>query len=112
MYEVTTESAKLDFSPTGWPGVTMKLLNRGDAAGGTTGIMKMAPGSTIPAHRHTTADQSVYVLEGEIIDAGQTFGPGTLIVAKKNAPHGPHTTTTGCTLLSVYHGPPDFVAVD
>jgi quercetin dioxygenase-like cupin family protein len=112
MYDLTTDAASLDWSPTGWVGVTMKLLNRGDNGAGVTGLMQLAPGSVIPSHRHTTADQSVYILEGDLIDAGVTYGPGTLIVAKAGTPHGPHATKGGCVLLSIYHGTPDFVAVE
>jgi quercetin dioxygenase-like cupin family protein len=112
MYDLTTDASSLDWSPTGWAGVTMKLLNRGDNGGGTTGLMRLDAGSVIPAHRHTTADQSVYILEGDLIDAGVTYGPGTLIVAKAGTPHGPHSTKGGCVLLSIYHGTPDFVVVE
>lgn len=113
MYDLTTDTNAIDWSPTGWAGVTMKLLSRGDTGGGVTGIMRLSPGSTVPAHRHSQADQSVYVLEGDLIDeGGVTYGPGTLIVAKANTPHGPHATKNGCVLLSVYHGTPDFVVVE
>ena len=110
MYETTIDSATMDWSPTGWTGVTMKLLQREGANGGMTGMLRMAPGSTIPAHRHTKADQSVFVVEGDLVEDGVTYGPGTFLVAKAGTPHGPHGTKNGCVLLSIYDGVPDFVA--
>ena len=89
----------------------MKMLQQVESTGGMTGMMRMEAGSSIPAHRHTHADQTVFVVEGDLVDDGATYGPGTLLVAKAGTPHGPHTSTTGCVLLSTSSGPPDFVPV-
>ncbi|MDB5297825.1 MAG: hypothetical protein JWO31_3808, partial [Phycisphaerales bacterium] len=60
MYEIATDTSALPWSPTGWPGVSMKVLQRVEATGGMTGLTRMAAGSTIPAHRHTHTDQTVF----------------------------------------------------
>lgn len=112
MYDVTTDTAALDWSPTGWPGVSMKMIRHDESTGGVTGMMRLAPGSTIPAHRHTQSDQIMYILEGDLTEANVTFGPGTYLVAKAGSPHGPHGTTNGCVLLSIYPGTPDFVPAE
>ena len=115
MYQKTLDTAALAWSPTGWPGVWMKVLQQGDlAGGGMSGMMRMEPGSTvksIPAHRHTHADQTVFVIEGDLVEAGVTYGPGRFLLAKAPASHGPHASPGGCVLLSTYFGTPDFVAV-
>ena len=112
MYETTIDSAALPWSPTAWPGVSMKALRPpGADGGGMTGLLRMAAGSTIPAHRHTHADQMVFVVEGDLVEHGVSYGPGSFIVAKAGAAHGPHGTAGGCVLLSWYAGPPDFVPV-
>lgn len=111
MYETKTDTSALAWSPTGWSGVSMKMLQQGESTGGMIGIMRMEAGSSIPAHSHTHADQAVFVIEGDLIDEGVTYGPGSFLVAKAGTPHGPHSSSGGCVLLSTYFGKPDFVPV-
>lgn len=120
MYQIKLDTAALPWSPTGWPGVSMKMLGQdlrsasdaaGGGAGGMCGMMRMEAGSSIPAHQHTHADQAVFVIEGTIVEEGITYGPGSFLVAKAGTPHGPHASPGGCVLLSTYFGTPDFVAV-
>ena len=111
MYQTTLDTAALPWLPTGWPGVSMKVLQQEASAGGMTGMMRMEAGSSIPAHSHTHADQAVLVIEGDLVEEGVTYGPGSFLVAKAGTPHGPHGSSGGCVLLSTYFGPPDFVPV-
>lgn len=112
MYHTNLDTAALPWSQPNAAGMSMKMLHQDETTGGMTGLTRLAAGSTIPAHRHTKADQSVFVVEGDLIDAGVTYGPGTFLIAKANQPHGPHTTAGGCVLLTTYSGPPDFVPVE
>ena len=111
MYETKTDTSALSWSPTGWPGVSMKMLQQVESTGGMCGMMRMEAGSSIPAHRHTHADQAVFVIEGDLVEEGVTYGPGSFLVAKAGTPHGPHGSSGGCVLLSTYFGKPDFVPV-
>ena len=115
MYETKTDTSALAWSPTGWPGVSMKMLQQVESSdetiGGMSGMMRIEAGSSIPAHSHTHADQAVFVIEGDLVEEGVTYGPGSLLVAKAGTPHGPHGSSGGCVLLSWYFGPPDFVPV-
>jgi quercetin dioxygenase-like cupin family protein len=113
MYETTLDTTKLEWSsPNPASGISMKMLHQDKSTGGMTGMTRFAPGSSMPAHRHTHADQTVFVLQGDLIDNGVTYGPGTFFLARAGQPHGPHTTTTGCTLLTTYSATPDFVPVE
>ena len=109
MYHLALDTHALPWSPTGWPGVSMKLLEQAGANGGMTGMMRMDAGSTIPAHSHSAADQMVFVIEGDLVEDGVSHGPGSFFVAKAGSQHGPHGSSGGCVLLSWYSGPPDFV---
>ena len=115
MYETKIDTSALAWLPTGWPGVSMKMLQQVESSdgiiGGMIGMMRMEAGSSIPAHRHTHADQAVFVIEGDLVEEGVTYGPGSLLVAKAGTPHGPHGSSGGCVLLSTYFGKPDFVPV-
>ena len=67
MYEINLHTSALPWSATGWAGVSMKLLQQVESTGGMTGIMRMAPGSLIPAHSHTYCEQAVFVIEGDLV---------------------------------------------
>jgi quercetin dioxygenase-like cupin family protein len=112
MYETKIDTSALEWSPTGWPGVSVKMLGQNEATGGMCGMIRMEAGSTIPAHSHTQADQAMFVLEGDLIEEGATYGPGSFLVAKAGTPHGPHSSSRGCILLSTYFGTPDLVPVE
>ena len=112
MYETKTDTSALIWSPAGWPGVSTKMLQQVESTGGMCGMIRMEAGSSIPAHSHTHADQAVFVIEGDLIDEGVTYGPGSFLLAKAGTPHGPHGSSGGCVLLSTYFGKPDFVPVE
>ncbi|HEX3357108.1 MAG TPA: cupin domain-containing protein [Tepidisphaeraceae bacterium] len=111
MYQTKLDTSALAWSPTGWPGVSMKMLHQYESTGGMSGMTRMAAGSSIPAHSHTHADQMVFVIEGDLVEDGVSYGPGSFLIAKAGTPHGPHASPGGCTLLTTYSGPPDFVPV-
>lgn len=112
MYETKTDTSALAWSPSGWPGVSMKMLDQNASTGGMTGMMQMTAGSSIPAHSHTHADQTIFVIEGDLIDEAVSYGPGSFLVAKAGTPHGPHSSLGGCVMLTTYFGPPDFVPIE
>src|SRR4051794_27049184 len=74
------------------PGVSVRVLHRGNADTGQVVITRMAPGAVIPEHWHSEADEWVFVLDGDFVEAGVTYGPGTLFIGKAGKPHGPHTS--------------------
>src|SRR3954447_12153536 len=111
MYEIKTDTSALPWSTPNASGISMKMLHLNESTGGMTGMTRLAAGSSMPAHSHTHADQTVFVLEGDLIDDGVTYGPGSFFVVKAGSPHGPHGTSGGCVLLTTYSGPPDFVPV-
>ncbi len=110
MYEITLNTSDVAWSAEN-SGISMKVLHQNESTGGMTGMTRLAAGSLIPAHSHTHADQTVFILEGDLIDDGVSYGPGSFFVVKAGSPHGPHSTAGGCVLLTTYSGRPDFVPV-
>jgi quercetin dioxygenase-like cupin family protein len=111
MYETKVDTSTLPWSPAGSSGISMKILQQVESTGGMTGMTRLEAGSSIPAHSHTHADQTVFVIEGDLIDEGVSYGPGSFFFVKAGSPHGPHSTLRGCVLLTMYSGQPDFVPV-
>ena len=110
MYETKLNASDLAWSAEN-SGISMKVLHQNESSGAMTAMTRLAAGSSIPAHSHTHAEQTVFVIEGDLIDDGVSYGPGSFFVVKAGSPHGPHRTSGGCVLLTTYSGPPDFVPV-
>ena len=91
------------------PGVSIRPLWSDAKSGALTVVTEMQPGAVIPKHRHTHADETVYVLEGDFIEDGAPHGPGSYFVGAKGTWHGPHTTKTGCKVLTHFSASLDFV---
>jgi uncharacterized RmlC-like cupin family protein len=108
MYALTKRSADVEAMPIGFPGVSMQLLTGDGNTDGMYVMTTMAAGSSVPAHSHGGANEFVYVVSGDFIEAGVSHGPGTYFMGLAGTPHGPHTSTTGCTLLTHYSAPLDF----
>jgi anti-sigma factor ChrR (cupin superfamily) len=109
MYSKTIDLATVDKIALGFPGVTMQLMT-GDFRGDGMYVMTtMEPGAIIPAHSHTAADEFAYVVSGDFIEAGVTYGQGAAFYGVAGTAHGPHTTTTGCTVLTHFSAPLDFL---
>jgi uncharacterized RmlC-like cupin family protein len=99
MYNVKLHAESVKWSPLDFPGSSLGVLHSDPTTGAMTILIRMAPGAVIPAHSHSKADEALYVLEGDFVEAGVTSGPGTFYAAKARVPHGPHTTVRGCTVL-------------
>jgi quercetin dioxygenase-like cupin family protein len=92
-------AAWLEWTPL-FPGVEVKLLSADNERGYATTLVKMAPGATIPPHRHVEPEDS-YVLEGEIVVSGVLMRPGDHCHAKPGSVHPVSTTTSGCVYIAV-----------
>jgi quercetin dioxygenase-like cupin family protein len=71
-------------------------------------LTTMEAGARIPAHRHSLADEFVYVVAGDFIEDGKTYGAGTAFWCKAGSIHGPHESTAGCKLITYFSAPLDF----
>lgn len=104
MYQFASSCSACAFESIGIPGVESKVLYIDGASNRKTVVTRMSPGSFIPKHFHTSADETVYVLEGELIEDDHNYGPGAYFVGAAGTPHGPHRTESGCTLLTHWSG--------
>lgn len=77
-------------------------------------LLRMDPGAELAKHYHPVARESVYVVEGEMINDGEVLKQGSFLVHGPNVIHGPHKTLTGCTLMFIQYpgvGPDDSVFI-
>lgn len=88
------------------PGATggtfrIQLLNQDTACGVVTTIVHLPPGGRIPAHRHQAGAEMHFLLEGDLIEAGQPLAPGAFLTHAAGVVHGPHESRNGARLLTV-----------
>jgi anti-sigma factor ChrR (cupin superfamily) len=108
MYQTIVNSADVKAAAVEFTGVVIQVLHTDEQSGAMTVLTRMEPGSVIPEHWHTTADEMVYVLSGDFVEAGVTHGAGTLFVGKAGTSHGPHSTRDGCAVLTQFSATLDF----
>lgn len=76
-------------------GVQIKVLHAAD--GVMSYLLRMAPGSELPNHRHPH-DEECVVIEGQVQMGGVTMGPGGYLMERAGTLHPPLRTVEGATL--------------
>jgi anti-sigma factor ChrR (cupin superfamily) len=91
------DGAALPWRDTPCRGVRWKKLHYDGASGESAVLLRFEPGATYDAHRHPGGEQYL-VLEGELEDGGQRYGPLTYVRHAPGSAHRPHSPT-GCVLF-------------
>jgi anti-sigma factor ChrR (cupin superfamily) len=112
MYQIVINTESVASTPLELPGVSIRILSQDSATGGMAVLTRIDAGATIPEHWHTKADETVFVLEGDFVEAGVSYGPGTFFAGKAGTTHGPHHSVGGCTVLTQFSAELDFNLVD
>jgi quercetin dioxygenase-like cupin family protein len=90
------------------PGATggafrIQLLNEDATRGVVTTIVHIPAGGRIPAHRHEAGAEMHYLLDGDLIEAGEPLAPGAFLTHPPGVVHGPHESRGGARVLTVQH---------
>ena len=101
--EIPASQVKADRFPFPSEGdITLAVRNKKYALGPVLVHIVMKPGSVIPAHKHEGMAEALYVMEGDFINEGQEYLPGTSLLVKAGKQHGPHSTKKGCSVLVLW----------
>ncbi len=92
---LTVQAADDTWQPFG-TGVQIKVLH--EAGGIMSYLLKLAPGASIPAHRHP-CDEECVVLEGALQIGDLTVPAGGFHLARQGALHDRITTVDGATIF-------------
>lgn len=79
-------------------GVQFKPLYMDSDRRYNTCLVRMAAGSSYPAHRHKDVEE-LFVLTGDLHVAGEVMGPGDYCRASADTVHGMTRSTAGCLFL-------------
>jgi anti-sigma factor ChrR (cupin superfamily) len=88
------------WEPTGFAGVEVRRLNVDPAADRVTMLVRMAPGTAYPGHRHGGPEECL-VLHGDLLVDGIRMQSGDYQRAAAGTDHGIQSTAAGCVLLIV-----------
>jgi len=99
--------AALEWMPTRFPGIDVKVLMRDDARGLMTALFRWAPGASLPDHLHVDIEQT-WVLEGSIEDEEGIAGPGEFVWRPAGSRHVARAPE-GAVILAVFLQPNQFV---
>jgi len=86
------------FTPTRYPGVSVKLLHLDGERRQFTVLMKLEPGAVYPAHAHDGPEECV-VVEGEILVGGVRMRQGDYQRAEPGSEHVDQRSETGALLF-------------
>lgn len=93
----------MDWQPSQFEGIEIKILYQDKEKGEMTCMLKWAPGTTLPFHRHPELEQS-YVIEGSFYDHDGICRAGEYVWRSKGSKHETHSDE-GCIILAVYRKP-------
>ena len=99
--------ASLDWKPTSFPGVSMKLLWRDAQGSGFTALYKLTPGANLPRHRHVGVEQT-FVLQGSLVDEQGACTAGNFVSRRPGSVHTAHSPD-GCIAIGVFQAPNEFL---
>ena len=97
------DPADLEWQDTQFEGIQMKPLYQDDEKGELTCLLKWAPGTKLPFHKHPEIEQS-YVIEGSFYDHDGKASAGQYVWRTPGSFHETHSDE-GCIILAVYRKP-------
>lgn len=95
---VTIDPAELPWEATGIPGIESKCLMVDREGDRVTMMVRMAPGTSYPPHRHGGLEECM-VLSGDLYSDNFQMKAGDYQSASKDSRHGRQHTREGCVLL-------------
>jgi anti-sigma factor ChrR (cupin superfamily) len=93
----------MDWVPTRFAGVSIKVLYEDKEKGEMTCLLKWAPGTSLPMHKHPEIEQT-YVLEGSLYDHDGICRAGEYVWRRVGSFHETHSDE-GAVLLAIYRKP-------
>jgi quercetin dioxygenase-like cupin family protein len=90
----------MPWEETAIKGIETKVLLRDAATGMVTVLVRMAPGTSAPHHRHAAVEES-YVLEGDVTISGVEMKAGDYCRAEPGSVHTGISTRGGCQFITI-----------
>ena len=93
----------MEWRPSQFEGIEIKVLYQNEEAGELTCLLRWAPGTTLPFHKHPEIEQS-WVLEGSFSDHDGISRAGEVVYRRPGSLHETYSEE-GCVLVAIYRKP-------
>jgi anti-sigma factor ChrR (cupin superfamily) len=100
----------IEWQPTGFPGVELKMLCQDTQSEAFTAMFRMQPGARLPRHRHRGIEQT-FVLEGSLVDDEGACTAGNFVWRHPGSVHEAHSPD-GCLAIGIFQCPNEFLVDD
>ena len=100
------EVEKLQWQPTPYKGVEIKVLMTDEATGLMTALFKWQPGAVLPDHEHVDLEQS-FILEGSLVDEDGEVTAGNFVWRPAGSRHVARAPN-GALVLGIFQKPNKF----
>jgi anti-sigma factor ChrR (cupin superfamily) len=101
------DPATMEWTPTKFPGIRIKLLYEDKATGLFTALFDWAPGASLPYHEHIELEQT-FVLEGTLEDDEVKAHAGQYVARPPGSRHIARTKD-GCRIIAFFLKPNVFI---
>ena len=101
------EVENLQWKPTDFPGVMVKILWKQEDGEGFTALFRLDPGARLPVHRHQGVEQT-FVLEGSLVDEAGICTAGNFVWRRPGSVHSAHSPD-GCLSIGIFQRPNEFL---
>ena len=105
---IYVDVANTPWEPTGFPGISIKILWQDDRSGAYTALFKAEPGAHLPLHRHVGVEQT-FILEGRLVDDEGECTAGNFVWRKAGSIHQAHAPD-GLVGIGIFQEPNEFLA--
>lgn len=93
-------TAQIPWQPGRTAAIESKILFRDADRSYSTCLVRMEPGATYPAHRHTDTEE-LYLLDGDLLVSGILMHRGDYCRAEPGSVHSDISTHGGCLFISM-----------
>jgi anti-sigma factor ChrR (cupin superfamily) len=97
---------KMNWEPSGFPGVSIKVLYE-EPSGRRTTLVRFEPGASLPHHRHEGLEQT-FVLEGSLVDDDGECTAGNFVWRRPGSVHRAWSPS-GCVVIGIFDRPNQFL---
>jgi anti-sigma factor ChrR (cupin superfamily) len=94
---------EMDWAPTQFAGVSIKVLYEDKEKGEATCLLKWAPGASLPMHKNPEIEQT-YVIDGSFDDHDGICRAGEYVWRRAGSFHETHSDK-GAIILAIYRKP-------
>ena len=95
------------WQPTGFPGISIKVLWQDDRSQAYTALFKAEPGAHLPLHRHRGVEQT-FILEGRLVDEEGECTAGNFVWRKPGSIHEAYAPD-GLLGIGIFQEPNEFL---